>query len=99
MKTHAPTGLLKIGQIRSILQPILDSAPPDITQGGIIEKVRTLATVNDLLNVGYQNRAILVPFYELFVGPAEQILDRWFESDILKTTLATDAVIGRGEIL
>jgi hypothetical protein len=35
-----------------------------------------------------------VPFYELFTGPAQQILDRWFESDILKTTLATDAVIG-----
>ena len=31
---------------------------------------------------------------ELFLGPAEQILNRWFESDILKTTLATDAVIG-----
>jgi hypothetical protein len=28
------------------------------------------------------------------VGPAQHILDRWFESDILKTTLATDAVIG-----
>ena len=28
------------------------------------------------------------------MGPAQQILDRWFESDILKTTLATDAVIG-----
>lgn len=27
-------------------------------------------------------------------APAAHILDRWFESDILKTTLATDAVIG-----
>lgn len=36
----------------------------------------------------------MVPFYELFVGPAQHILDRWFDSDILKTTLATDAVIG-----
>ena len=43
----------------------------------------------------WNSRAVLVPFYELFVGPAEQILDRWFESDILKTTLATDAVIGK----
>jgi hypothetical protein len=39
-------------------------------------------------------REVLVPFYELFTGPAQQILDRWFESEILKTTLATDAVIG-----
>ena len=27
-------------------------------------------------------------------APAEQILNRWFESEILKTTLATDAVVG-----
>jgi len=31
---------------------------------------------------------------EVFLAPAQTILDRWFESDILKTTLATDAVIG-----
>ena len=28
------------------------------------------------------------------MGPSQQILDRYFESEILKTTLATDAVIG-----
>ena len=33
-------------------------------------------------------------FYELFTGPATQILNRWFEGDILKAMLATDAVIG-----
>lgn len=32
--------------------------------------------------------------YELFTGAARPFLDRYFESDILKTTLATDAVIG-----
>lgn len=31
---------------------------------------------------------------ELLVGPARPILDRWFESDALKATLATDAIIG-----
>jgi len=31
---------------------------------------------------------------ELLTGAARPILDRWFESDILKATLATDAVIG-----
>lgn len=28
------------------------------------------------------------------MSPASNILDRWFESDILKGTLASDAVIG-----
>src|SRR5262245_6361541 len=31
---------------------------------------------------------------EILTGPARTILDRWFESEQLKATLATDAVIG-----
>lgn len=37
---------------------------------------------------------MLVPFYELMTAPAAFLLDRWFEHEMLKTTLATDAVIG-----
>ncbi|XP_059469371.1 pyridine nucleotide-disulfide oxidoreductase domain-containing protein 2-like [Neocloeon triangulifer] len=33
-------------------------------------------------------------FLELMTAPATKILDRWFESEPLKATLATDAVIG-----
>ena len=31
---------------------------------------------------------------EVLTGPARPILDRWFESEQLKATLATDAIIG-----
>src|SRR5438093_5314481 len=31
---------------------------------------------------------------EILTGPARTILDRWFESEELKATLATDAIIG-----
>src|SRR4029079_9878561 len=31
---------------------------------------------------------------EMLAGTAKTILDRWFESDVLKGTLATDAIIG-----
>jgi phytoene dehydrogenase-like protein len=31
---------------------------------------------------------------EILTGAARSILDRWFESDVLKATLATDAIIG-----
>src|SRR5438270_851212 len=31
---------------------------------------------------------------EILTGPARPILDRWFESEELKATLATDAIIG-----
>ncbi|KUF93507.1 hypothetical protein AM588_10008057 [Phytophthora nicotianae] len=30
----------------------------------------------------------------IYDGPATKILDKWFESDVLKATLATDAIIG-----
>ena len=36
----------------------------------------------------------MASMYELFTAPASLILERWFESQILKATLATDAVIG-----
>lgn len=36
----------------------------------------------------------LISFYEFLTAPAAKILDGWFESEPLKATLATDAVIG-----
>jgi phytoene dehydrogenase-like protein len=33
-------------------------------------------------------------FVELLLAPASKVLNSWFESDVLKATLATDAVIG-----
>ena len=34
------------------------------------------------------------PFYEMMTAPTTKILDKWFESEPLKATLATDACIG-----
>jgi phytoene dehydrogenase-like protein len=36
----------------------------------------------------------ILPMYELLTAPASHILNRWFESEMVRTTLATDAVIG-----
>ncbi|KAJ8621122.1 hypothetical protein MRB53_029651 [Persea americana] len=36
----------------------------------------------------------IVDFMELLVSPASKVLNNWFEGDVLKATLATDAVIG-----
>ncbi|EEY64218.1 oxidoreductase, putative [Phytophthora infestans T30-4] len=36
----------------------------------------------------------LTTFVEFMTAPATKILDKWFESDVLKATLATDAIIG-----
>lgn len=33
-------------------------------------------------------------FYEMMTAPASRILNRWFESEPLISTLATDAIVG-----
>ncbi|CAG7718819.1 unnamed protein product, partial [Allacma fusca] len=33
-------------------------------------------------------------FHEMLTAPAEKILNKWFETDILKATLATDGLVG-----
>jgi len=80
--------------VREIMQPLIDNAPPNPFFGSWRERYRAVSTISSLLTAAIKHRSILVPFYELFTGPAKQILDRYFESDILKATLATDAVIG-----
>ena len=80
--------------VREIMQPLIDNAPPNPFSGSWRERCRAISTLFSLLTAAIKHRNILVPFYELFTGPAKQILDRYFESDILKATLATDAVIG-----
>eukprot|EP00397_Hematodinium_sp_SG-2012_P021898 GEMP01022654.1.p1 GENE.GEMP01022654.1~~GEMP01022654.1.p1 ORF type:complete len:204 (+),score=41.74 GEMP01022654.1:394-1005(+) len=53
-----------------------------------------LKTIALVAKRSWTHRKYLVDFYELCTAPIAQILNRWFESEILKTTLATDAVIG-----
>ncbi|KAL8473223.1 hypothetical protein ACS0TY_030159 [Phlomoides rotata] len=36
----------------------------------------------------------LLDFIDLLLSPASKVLNNWFETDVLKATLATDAVIG-----
>ena len=85
-----------LGQARELIEPLLDAGPPNPwdDQAKWSEKKHTFATLQKLLKVGWKNRGELVSFYELFTAPAAQLLDRWFESEVVKATLATDAVIG-----
>jgi hypothetical protein len=50
-----------------------------------------------MVKLGYRSGKLgkeLTTFVEFMTAPATKILDKWFESDILKATLATDAIIG-----
>ena len=77
-------------RVANVIEPTLAMIPPDIRRPGI----------RDLWNLFQLGRAFrglgagMGEAVEILTGPARPILDRWFESEQLKTTLATDAIIG-----
>jgi phytoene dehydrogenase-like protein len=76
---------------REVIEPLLEEPLPFDRTAPIS---RQLSLLKDLYqNVKHTNNP-LSPMYQLMTGSASQILNRWFESDILKATLATDSVIG-----
>lgn len=83
-----------LSEARALVSPLLDAAPPDPTSGRASERARTARVMADIASACFRHRGALIPFYELFTAPADRILNRWFESDLLKATLACDAVIG-----
>ncbi|XP_047952615.1 pyridine nucleotide-disulfide oxidoreductase domain-containing protein 2 isoform X2 [Salvia hispanica] len=83
------------------MDPLLDSSPP--------EKLQEAASFNFRMKDNLQKsvfwaqlmqRAVamgnkeLLDFMDLLLSPASKVLNNWFEADVLKATLATDAVIG-----
>ncbi|KAE9614400.1 hypothetical protein Lal_00037996 [Lupinus albus] len=80
---------------------VLDSPPP--------ESLQHKSSLNEQLKNKIQNSVFwasclrqasslgqkdMVDFMDLLLSPASKVLNNWFESDVLKATLATDAVIG-----
>lgn len=78
-------------RIARIIEPLLLVTPPNFPPAGIkdgIEYLRLLARFRGV------PPADILALTRLFTQSATQFLDEWFESDELKATLATDAVIG-----
>lgn len=83
------------------LEPILSEAAPDLLplpkawrNRSVGKRLRDLRTGMQLHKRLAKLGDRLPEALELLTGAARPILDRWFESDLLKATLATDAVIG-----
>ena len=77
-------------RVAGLVEPTIDAAPPDVLRPG-------LRGLRDLLGLGRSLGRLgdgASEAIELLTGPARAILDRWFQSDALKATLATDAIIG-----
>lgn len=77
-------------RIAAAIEPTLLVTPPDPFSGRVRDLLRVVALGRRFLRLGRDGpRAI-----EILTGAARDVLDRWFESDELKATLATDAIIG-----
>ncbi|XP_021900151.1 pyridine nucleotide-disulfide oxidoreductase domain-containing protein 2-like isoform X2 [Carica papaya] len=83
------------------MDPLLDSPPPESLHG--------ISSFNDRLRNKMHKSAFwarcfrqavslgqrdMVDFVDLLLSPASKVLNNWFKSNVLKATLATDAVIG-----
>jgi phytoene dehydrogenase-like protein len=77
-------------RVAAVIEPTLTMTPPNIIRPGVGDLWRLFQIARGFRKLGTgMGEAI-----EILTGPARPILDRWFESEQLKATLATDAIIG-----
>src|SRR5688500_6837805 len=77
-------------RVADFLEPTLVMTPPNpwsLRPGNLVQLARLGL---GFLKLGYDGQKAV----EILAGAAPPILDRWFESEQLKVTLATDAIIG-----
>jgi phytoene dehydrogenase-like protein len=77
-------------RIARAVEPLLDETPPDPFSRRPRDLWRLARMGWRFLGLGADGPRAL----EVLTGPARAVLDRWFESDEFKATLATDAIIG-----
>src|SRR5438094_100135 len=76
--------------VAAVVEPTLTMAPPDLRRPRLGD-LRTLLTLRrSFRQLGDATGEAV----EILTGAARPILDRWFDSEELKGTLATDAIIG-----
>lgn len=88
-------------RVAECLEPTLNQTPPDLfplprdwREIPLGKKLRDARSGWSLYQALKSLGSDMPEAIELLTGAARPILDRWFESDILKATLATDAIIG-----
>jgi phytoene dehydrogenase-like protein len=88
-------------RVANVLEPILSRAAPDPLplpkerrKIGVGKRLRDTGKMWDLYRAFSDLGDDIPNAVELITGAARPILERWFEAEVLKATLATDAVIG-----
>jgi phytoene dehydrogenase-like protein len=78
-------------RVADFIEPTLAMTPPDPFSGKPRDLISLAKLAWDFKKLGKDGATDAI---EILTGAAWPILDRWFESEQLKTTLATDAIIG-----
>ncbi len=88
-------------RVAAALEPALgDSAPDPLPlpaswrEIGLVKRLRDAQEADAGPSLAQALGADLPAAIELLTGAARPILERWFETDVLRATLATDAIIG-----
>ncbi len=88
-------------RVAAVLEPLLMQSAPDVLpisadkrKIGVAKKLRDAGKMLELYGAMNSLGDDAVAAIELLVGAARPVLERWFEAEVLRTTLATDAVIG-----
>jgi len=96
-----PAYQVLLERIAAILEPVLATAAPDplplpttFRKRSLTKRVRDTSKLWSLYNALGELGESMPEAIELLTGAARPFLERWFESEVLRATLATDAVIG-----
>jgi phytoene dehydrogenase-like protein len=79
-----------LSRVADFIEPTLMQTPPDPWSGRLGDLWSLLKLGRGFRRLGKDGAAAV----EILTAAARTILDRWFESDEVKATLATDAIIG-----
>jgi phytoene dehydrogenase-like protein len=79
-----------LGRVASVVEPTLTQIPPNLLHPSLTAMLEMGQMGRKLQRLGPAMSEAL----EVLTGAARPILDRWFESEELKGTIATDAIIG-----
>ncbi len=80
----------RLDRLVDLLRKMLGATPPNVG-GGIRDMLAAAGLANDMRKLGLEGQRDLVDFFGKSAG---EILDHWFESDLLKGMLGFDAITG-----
>ncbi|MFQ5932586.1 MAG: phytoene desaturase family protein, partial [Nitrospiraceae bacterium] len=81
---HYPRYHVMLESLATVIEPMLTITPPNLVRPGVKDLWRLLKLGRTFLGLGSRMGDAI----EMLTGAARRILDRWFESEQLKATLA-----------